>query len=450
MTKDRAASRRATLHLSWKRLRRRASWFTAGGRWSARLHHTPRRNLRWFLFVGVFASASNSIALTYLSLFILALGGTRAQIGLMSSLSSLSAALLLLPGAAIVERRGRRKQIVVLSGGGMRVTLLFLALLPLAFSGPAAVYVAIALVIARSSFANLGIPAWISLTADIVPLEWRGRYFASRNIVMGIAKMVTTVLVGLLIARAGVPVGYQLAMGLAFVVGMASTCSFSRLDDEHPVPPALTAPQAAARAPQASILQQLRAHPEFMFFCAVTALWNFSLNIAGPFFSVYLVEGLKASTIVVGVLSVVAPLSALPGQRLFGVLADRWGPRRVQLVTGLLIPLLPAAWVLIRSPWHVVPIDLLGGFLWAGYGLANFNFLLTLTPGERRARYSAIYQIVVMAGLAGGAAFGGLIAERWGYTSIFVLSSVGRFIAALIFARFVRPPDAPAKNTPDL
>ena len=255
MTKNRTASWRTTLRLSWQRLREQGSWFTAGGRWTARLPRPPRRNLRRFWFAGIFASASNSIVLTYLSLFILALGGTRAQIGLMSSLSSLSAALLLLPGAALVERWGRRKQIVVLSGGGVsRVMLLLLALSPLAFTGPAAIYIAIALAITRSGFANLGMPAWTSLTADIVPLKWRGRYFSSRNIAMGIANMVTTSLVGLLIARAGVPRGYQLAMGLAFVVGMASTYSFARLNDKGPRPPALTAPQAAARSAQANIL----------------------------------------------------------------------------------------------------------------------------------------------------------------------------------------------------
>jgi predicted MFS family arabinose efflux permease len=184
----------------------------------------------------------------------------------------------------------------------------------------------------------------------------------------------------------------------------------------------------------------LRAHPEFLFFCATAALWNFSLNVAGPFFNVYLVESLKASASVVGARSVLTPLAALPAQRLLGPLADRWGPRRVQAFTGLLIPLLPLGWVLTRSPWHVVPINLAAGFLWAGYNLANFNLLLALTPEDRRPRYSALYQIVVMAGLAGGAALGGVIAERWGYATIFVLSGVGRFVAALLFARFIRQP----------
>jgi MFS family permease len=420
-----------------RRLRRHASPLTTGGRWTEQVRPAIRQNLRWFWFDGVFASSSDSIAVTYLSLFVLALGATRAQIGLMSALSSLSATLLLLPGASLVERWGHRKQIVVFSGGGIaRLALLLLALVPLAFAGPMAIYAAIALAVLRNAFANLGVPAWVSLTADIVPLSWRGRYFSSRNMAMGVANMLTTFLVGQLITLIGGTNGYQLAMGLAFAIGMASTFSFARLTEPLASPP----PEVKDPGRSLPLLQHLRAHPDFLMFCGTAAIWNLSLNIAGPFFNPYLVESLKASAGVVGALSVVTTLAALPGQRLFGSLVDRWGTRRVQLITGLLIPLLPWGWALTRSPWHVVPINLAAGFVWAGYELANFNFLLILTPEDRRPRYSAVYQIVVTAALAGGAALGGIVAERWGYAPVFILSGLGRLCAALLFARFVHQP----------
>jgi predicted MFS family arabinose efflux permease len=171
-------------------------------------------------------------------------------------------------------------------------------------------------------------------------------------------------------------------------------------------------------------------------------VWNFSLNVAGPFFNVYVIQGLNGDAGSVGLLSVVSALSGLPGQRLFGILADRWGPRRVQLLTGLIIPLLPVAWVFVRSPWHVIPINIVAGFVWAGYTLASFNLLLTIVPEDQRPRYTALYQIVVLASLAAGAAVGGIVITGWGYAAVFVLSGAGRFIAALLFARFVRQPIA--------
>jgi len=390
--------------------------------------------MRSLWFDGLFATASEAILVSYLSLFLLALGGTPSQIGLMSSLASLGAAAVLLPGAAWVERWGQRKRIVVLTGGGAaRTALMLMPLVPLLFAGPTVVYIVIALAVARSAFGQLGMPAWTSLTADIVPLKWRGRYFSSRNIAIGLVQIPLIYLVGLLIARAsspGNPTGYQLALGLSFIIGLAATISYASIRE----PAAPASAQAKGRISWSSFLRHLHAHPEFLAFCATAALWNFSVNVAGPFFSPYLVEGLKATPDVVGTLSIISPLTALPGQRIFGVLTDRWGARRVQLIIGLVIPLLPWGWTLTRSPWHAVPIHMVGGFAWAGYNLANFNLLLTLTPEDFRPRYTALYQVVVTVALAIGAALGGIIIDHWGYHAAFSLSGIGRLAAALLFA----------------
>ena len=426
---------------TWEmRLRQRLGWFTAGGPWTGQLPAIERRSLRFFWLDGLFANASEAIIVAYQTLFVLALGANSAQIGLMSALSSLSAALFLLPGAALVERWGHRKQIVVSSGGGVgRLILLLLALLPLVFPGPLAIVVAIALIVARSAVTNFSFSAWMSLTADIVPLAWRGRYFASRNIMMSLAGMITTYLVGQLITGVGGVNGYQLALGLAFAIGLISTYNFGRIHD----PLASAAPAKPAVQYTLRGLQRLREDRAFWIFCALAATWNFSLNIAGPFFYVYLVDNLQGTASFVGILAVINGLAALPGQRLFGYLSDRWGPRRVQLLTGLLIPLMPWGWMLAPSVWHLLPVELCAGFLWAGYNLATFNFLLTLIPQNNRERYSALYQIIVTVALAGGAGLGGVVAEWWGYKAVFLLSGLGRLTTALLFVYLTRPAAKP-------
>lgn len=422
---------------SWSSLKRLGMRLGAGVAWRSLVPAAVARNLGWFWFDGVFSQASESVVNAYLSLFLLALGASRTQIGLLSSLSSLTAALLMLPGAALVERWGRRKEICMWSGGGVsRTLLLLLALVPLAFGGLPAIYLVIALAVTRVALTNLTVPAWVSLTADLVPVSVRGRYFSSRNMAMGMVGMLTTYLVGQMINRAGSPLGYQVAMGLAFAIGMASTWSLGRIQE----PPVSKTDRSAGRGALLTVLRDLRSHPHFLRFCAVDALWSFMLNIAGPFFGVYLVEGLGANAGTVGALAVVNVLASLPGQRLFGFLTDRWGARRVQVLAGLLIPLVPWGWSLARTPWHVVPAEIASGFLWAGYSIASFNFLLVMTPEDRRAHYTALYQLVVMVSLAAGAAVGGLIATRWGYRAILILSGAGRLTAALLFARFVRLP----------
>ena len=342
-----------------------------------------------------------------------------------------------MPGALLVERFHHRKEITILFGGGLaRLAILALALIPFGISGQALVSIAIVLSVTRDAFGNLAFPAWMSITADIVPIAGRGRYFSSRNFIMGIAGMLTVLLVGALITRLGQPEGYQLAMALAFVFGITSTFSFSRLHD----PENITASRAQPSLAFPALLRNLGALPTLPALIATAAVWIFFLNIPGPFFNVYMVQNLKASATMVGITGVVSTVSGLLVQRRLGRLADHWGAHRLQLISGLLIPILPFAWVFTRAPWHVIPINIVGGVLWGAYGLASFNLLLELTPQEGRARYSAIYQIIVTVALAAGAAVGGWMVTKWGYTAIFITSAIGRLIAALLFARFVRPP----------
>jgi MFS family permease len=304
--------------------------------------------------------------------------------------------------------------------------------------------VAIALKVIADAFANLSFPAWTSMTGDVVPLAWRGRYFGSRNIMMGISNMISILIIGQLITHTRSPAGYQLALVAAFLVGSVSTFSYAHIrEKEKPAVPL----DMRSYSP-AGLWASLRADSNFAVFCLYNAFWNFSLNVAGPFFNIYLVQDLHASAAMVGVTSLIASLTGLPAQRWFGQLSDRLGPRRVQLLTGLLIPILPISWVFTTNVWHVVPIQIGSGILWSGFNLASFNFLLALIPPEQRARFSALNQIAIALASAIGAAIGGVIAGQFGYHAVFILSGVGRFLSMFIFIRFVRQPQPAAGVMP--
>lgn len=433
------SSTQTNTNARWARARSAFSKLATGGDWAVGQPASTRRNLIWFWLDGCFASASDNILVTYLTIYILALGATQGQIGLMSSLSSLSAAIVLLPGAMLVERLGRRRPIVLTGAGWARFALLPLGLLPFFVHAPWIVFVAIGLSVSRDLMANLTYPAWMSLTGDVVPIEGRGRYFSSRNFIMGLSGIIITLLAGLIISRVGQPGGFQVALVVAFVLGMGSIYSFSHITDR---PKPLAFPKVKEPLALAALLREMATHRDFLIFAAITALWNFSLNIAGPFFNVYLVEGLHSSAAMIALTAVASSLASMLGQRKMGDLNDRWGARRLAMITGLLIPIVPLLWVFARAGWHIIPINLLSGLLWGGYNLASFNYLLMITPENRRARYSALFQIIVTVSLALGAALGSLVVTNWGFNSVFIASAAGRLIAALLFvfltARHVR------------
>lgn len=96
------------------------------------------------------------------------------------------------------------------------------------------------------------------------------------------------------------------------------------------------------------------------------------------------------------------------------------------------------SWLFVNAAWQVIIINLLGGVLWEAFSLASLNYLLSSFPEEQRARYSALYQMVVTLTFAGGATLGSLVISQLGIKGVFLVSAIGRNIASLTFARFVR------------
>jgi MFS family permease len=392
------------------------------------------RNLRYFWIDGLFAATSENFYIGYIVLYALYFGANNEQIGWLSAIANLMGALAFFPGARLVEQWGKRKAIVVWGGGGIaRAILILLALFPLFITRPSlAVWLIIIFNGLRAFFANLSNPAWTALVADLVPSNMRGRYFGSRNMVMVVAALVIAPLSGRLIGLGNdwsqsLPLGYQLAFGLAFVFGMGATLSFYRLAE----------PVAAVKLKlshhRGDLRRALRNSPAFVGLIVSAFFFNMSLQISAPFFNVYLVNVLGASVGVVGVLAAVNSLTALFGQRIWGRALDKRGDTYVQLITGFLVPVLPLAWMFYTAPWQVSFTNGLGGFVWAGYNLANFNLLLRLTPDDQRPRAVALYQTAVFTSAVLGPLLGGYLADAVSYKFIFGLSGAGRFLGMVMF-----------------
>lgn len=400
----------------------------SGGEWSLHVTAATRRSLRWFIVDGIGANISDTILLTYQSLYLMALGATRAQIGTLGAFSNLMLALAMLPAALLALRGTTYKPRVVIPALLGRLLILPLMVLPFISTRWSLIEVGIAIIIARVFLMNLIQPAWTALVGKIVPAQWRGRYFSTRNILMGIAGVLTLGLVGRLIDAIGKPQGYQVALGLSMLAGLIAVFAFAQIEEPpHPITPRQ---KGAGRA----FWQALRHDGRFWALTMTAALWQFSVQIGGPFFTIFLVDGAGFSAMAVGIISAAGSLAAIPGQRLFGVLTDTRGAVKVQRTLSFLIPIIPLVWGFMRQPWHGILIEATSGFLWAGYNLASFNLLLEMTPDDKRPSYVAVYQTALGIGMACGAALGGWIAQRYGYLPVFFTSAGGRIVTAVLFS----------------
>jgi MFS family permease len=405
-------------------------------------------SLRYFWLDGFFSAVSDNFYLSFIPLFALAYGASNGEVGWLTAVGNLFGAIALFPGAQLAERATRRQPLVLWSGGGIaRLALLGLATIPFFIHQP---QTAILLIIAfnglRAFMANFANPAWTAIVADLVPDFARGRYFGARNMAMGLAALAVTPLAGRLINlangwRGSDFSGYQLIFALSFLFGMVATFSFSRISE-----PASSTVASHAHH-KGDMRRIIRTYPGFAGLVASAFVWNVALQTAAPFFNVYLVNELGATATTIGILASVSSLSALAGQQVFGRLLDEKGALWVQQVCGFIIPVLPLSWLIVTAPWHVGMFNLLGGFIWAGYNLSNFNLLLRLTPDEQRPRAVALYQTAVFGGAVLGPLLGGYLADAISFKFIFALSAAGRLLGMILFtwltAHALRADDRP-------
>ncbi|MFN8440308.1 MAG: MFS transporter [Caldilineaceae bacterium] len=398
------------------------------------------RGLRFFWFDGLFAAGSEAFFLNYTALFAVAFGATNGQIGLLTALANLAGAIALFPGAQLLESVGKRRSIVVWTGGGLgRIGLFLIAIMPFFVKDSfRAVVAIIAFNCIRNFMNNLANPAWTGLVADIIPKSMRGRYLSSRNFAMGLATLCITPLAGWLITSgeawtSNSLLGYQMTYLLAFGVGMLSTASFQRIEETE-----MVATQTIAQS-RAGMFQLLRENRAFMGFVVSAFVFNLALQIAGPFFNVYMKSGLGATETQVGLAASISSLAALVGQLLWGRLLDRKGSVWIQVVSGFLIPIMPVLWIFYSRPEQVYVNNIFGGFMWAGYNLSNFNLLLSLTPDHDRPRATALYQTVVFTSAVIGPLIGGWIADLVSFNLIFVISGVGRLLGMILFVLMCVP-----------
>lgn len=400
------------------------------------------RSLHYSTVEGALTSVSNSVTTTYATPFALALGATNAEIGLLSSVKSLAETFAQVPGALLTQYMSR-KSVWLLSRILSRAFWIPVILLPF-FAFQNAVAFLILLLGLITFFASLDGPAWASLIGDIVPDNIRGRYLGRRNMVAGISGLAATLIAGSFLSLLGFP----LIFSIAAMFSIVAIVFFVKIYE----PPAKTIfhykHEMSIRPGE--LLTGFRINRNLVMFTAFLAALNFSVYIAAPFFAVYMLKNLNISYEVFAMLVAFEALVAIVCQPYWGKLGDRYGERSIMIITGIMACFVPFIWLYVYSPWHIALANLFSAFAWSGFELVTFNFLLAVTPSEKRPQYIANHRLVKGLAVVAGALLGALLAQNlesalvfgfFGLQIIFLVSFVLR-LASLVFLAFVKEADA--------
>lgn len=411
-----------------------------------------RRGMLMLWLDGIAASISGSFYTDFLVMYMLALGASAASIGVRTSINSAAALAAPLIGAWLVERTGRRKRWVLLGGGGLaRVMLLGMAAIPFLLSGNAAVSTFVALAAIQAFGGSVSIPAGNSLLGDVVPVAIRGRYLGAQMMIANLARMACVPLAGWLIKEVGGVSGYQVAWFVAALTGFCATGFYAAI----PEPESVEGRHSAGATP-AGLAEAWRvfvADRRFVLFCATNFVWNFGVQLAGPFFTVHMVSDLGFGVDTIAVLAMVTTAVNVVAYRTMGNLVDRKGPALMTAISMILVPAMPMLWILARTPLHVALVQSYGNLAWAGFRVAATPLLLFLTPPEQRSRYVAVFNTINGLATVLGPLPASWIYAQWGFTAVAAASGAGRLLGGILFLWLLKSgameePASPARAAP--
>lgn len=389
---------------------------------------------------GAATGAASGIMSTYLTPYALALGAGAAQIGLLSALPQLASTVLQPLAGSLIEHVGSRKKIC--KAGLLVARIVWVPVILLAFlNGFAAFYLLLlfaSISAAAASFSRIG---WASWMGDIVPEKIRGAYFGKRNMFIGISSFAAVLsagwLLGLSDTLAGFVIIFTIALGLYFIgyyyLGrIPETASVSH--KKHKITLNVS-----------EFLSSMRK-TNFRHFMLFAMVFDFSVYLAAPFFTVYMISELNIGYFWFAVISAAAAAAAIFSQRHWGKIADKYGDRTVMAISAMLASTVPLIFVFSRNIPMLIVADIFSGFAWAGLDLVTFNFLLDSSPPLKRPLFISNYQFFDGLAVAGGSIAGGALifllgpGFLWlsGIAIIFLLSFALRGFSSLMLIPRIR------------
>lgn len=376
-----------------------------------------RRGLRLVLIDGLTSQAMETLASgLFLTAFAVVLGASNLTIGILVAIPSL-AHLMQVPGVMLVERLRARRLLTVVSAGIGRSSLVLLGA-GMMIPQSAVLPLVIAVAFVNALCGAVAGCCWNSWMRDLLPAHEVNRFFARRMMYGTLLGACLSLIVSQLIAHANsdvTSVKISLFSAMAMTGGLIGLCGVmlvSRTPEPRMAARQLPAP------PLISILAEPFQSRNFSRLMVFLATWLFSVNLAVPFFTVYMLKSLELDLSSVTLLAIAGQLANVACVRLWARFADATSNKAALRLSCQIVAFCLAGWAFTGHPnlkgWTIpllCGLHILMGAASAGVTLASGSIALKLSPPGRATAYLAMNSMI--SALAAGCApiIGGALAD---------------------------------------
>lgn len=397
-------------------------------------YHATFRHLYWD--IAWFGVLSGSVV-NFLTVYATRLGASELQVGLIGAVSAIVSLFLAIPSGRWLSKRDTNRAIFWTSVF-YRIGFLFFIFLPWMFGDAGQVIAIIVITLLMAiPLTPLGV-GFNALFAEAVPDRYRAHVAGTRNIMLAITFILTSLVSGYILDTLPFPIGYQIVFGIgAFGAAMSSYhLYFVRpvQDDTsalQPVPEPASAKSALSPRGVFSLLRLDILSTPFKRVLLAMLAFHFAHNLTTPVYPLYNVRVLELNDNHIGISQALYYLTMLIGSTRLRSIVHRIGHKKVTGLGVAGMSLYPLLLAFTTEVWQFYAIALLGGFTWAWTNGAYANYMLERIPPDDRPSHLAWYTIILNFAILTGSLGGSAIAGQIGLASALILFALLRLLAGI-------------------
>jgi len=320
-----------------------------------------------------------------------------------------------------------------------RFPWLFIAILVLFFLEDLSPEVALICILASLGLAAVGgsinFPGWFDLFSKITPVQLRGRQFAYRSVLGAVLGVFGGAVVVVVLDVYEYPQNFGILFLLTFFTMMVSYIFLLLLKEDKPNP---STRLFGHREFYIRLLTIVRSEKNYRNFLIADALMMLA-NMSHAFFAVYAVEKFSLPDSYAGTFTMVMMAAMIVGSLYFGYIADRFGHKLNLIWASVCIGAACLAAI-------IVPIIELYYLVFVGASLniillqvSRVTIVAELCSEDDRPTYVALTNVITAPFILSGM-FGGIIANVFGYNTLFSMSILFSIITFLwLIIKVVEP-----------
>src|SRR3990170_5360620 len=122
-------------------------------------------------------------------------------------------------------------------------------------------------------------------------------------------------------------------------------------------------------------------------FIVYVSIFNFSVNLCGPLYAVYMLEDLHFSYLTFTAIISAEYLARVLSASLWGRYADKVGNIKIIGIASRFIPFTPILWLFSSNVIYLIMVQLFAGTLWAAFDMCSQSYIYKAAPEGKRFRY---------------------------------------------------------------